>query len=61
MPVSSDTLSMESGLDRPWPLRSVLAKLVEAADILLDRHSYDGHGWEEIAEARASARELLDA
>lgn len=43
----------------PWPAKDIVAKLVEAADILLDRHDYDGHGWEALHEARAQAREWL--
>lgn len=44
--------------DHPWPLRDVLLKLASAADILLDEHSYDGHGHEEIREAREVGRAL---
>lgn len=43
----------------PWPARDVVAKLVEASDILLDEHDYDGHGHELIAEARRVARAWL--
>ena len=42
-----------------WPARDIVAKLVESADILLDAHDYDGHGWELVHEARAHAREWL--
>lgn len=46
-------------LDEPWPLRGIMAKLVEAADILLDEKSYDGHGWEEIHHCRDRAKAIL--
>lgn len=46
-------------MDEPWPLRDILAKLVEAADILLDDKDYDGHGWEEIAGCRDRAKAIL--
>ncbi len=42
----------------PWPLRDVLTKLADAADILLRDHDYDGHGHEEIAVCRDRAREI---
>ncbi len=42
-----------------WPARDIVAKLVESADILLDAHDYDGHGWELVHEARAHTREWL--
>ena len=43
----------------PWPPRDAVEKLVEATDILLDLHNYDGHGWEMVHEARAVARDWL--
>lgn len=46
------------GQSEPWPLLSVLDKLVTAADILLHRFDYDGHGWEEIERCRLRAVEL---
>lgn len=46
------------GLDGPWPLDSVLAKLAEAAGILLGTHSYDGLGWEAIHHARQAAHRI---
>lgn len=36
------------GLGEPWPTHDVLAKLIEAAEILLHEKNYDGHGWELI-------------
>ncbi len=42
--------------EAPWPLRDVVQKLVEAANILLDDKGYDGHGHEGIAIARDEAR-----
>jgi hypothetical protein len=49
------------GMNRPWPLLSVLEKLIEAGDILLRTMDYDGHGWEQIDHALASAREIRAA
>jgi hypothetical protein len=51
----------EPGIDTAWPVADVLDKLAEAADILLDRKDYDGHGWELIHTARAKAREYAAA
>lgn len=42
--------------DRPWPLVDVLNKLADAADTLLRKHDYDGHGWEEVGRCRDEAR-----
>lgn len=44
-----------------WPPRDVLAKLADAADILLGPENYDGHGYEEINAARDAARRWLAA
>lgn len=35
-------------MDNSWPTLHVLMKLTEAAEILLHRIDYDGHGWEQI-------------
>lgn len=51
--------SLPPMMDEPWPLRDILAKLVEAADILLDEKDYDGHGWEQIAGCRDRAKAIL--
>ena len=42
-----------------WPLRDVLANLVEAVNHLLNHHSCDTHGHEQFARARDVAMELL--
>ncbi len=42
--------------DSAWPLSEVLKKLIEAADILLNKKDYDGHGWEEISHAVKKAK-----
>ncbi len=47
-----------TGIYEPWPLWDVLDKLVEASDILLHQHNYDGHGWEEIHHAVKRAKEI---
>lgn len=39
-----------------WSLPDVLTKLADAADILFDRHNYDGDGYEQVAAARDVAR-----
>lgn len=51
---------LEAILNRnnPWSLRDVLRKLALAADILLHEKDYDGHGYEEIVEAREVGRTL---
>lgn len=52
---------MLSDSDHPWSTKQVLAKLVEAADILLNDHDYDGHGYELIIVARDRGREIIEA
>lgn len=47
------------GFDRPWPLISVLRRLADAADHLNSAHDCDMHGYEEVREAAAAAREIL--
>ncbi len=42
--------------DTPWPLADVLAKLIEASDILMHRKGYDGEGWELIQQATRQAK-----
>jgi len=42
-----------------WDLRSILVRLADAADHLLEVHSCDVHGHEGIAYARDAARKLL--
>ena len=46
-------------LGTPYPVHSMLAKLADAADILLREKDYDGHGHEEIGCARDAARAYL--
>lgn len=40
----------------PWPLPDVLVKLADAAEILLKKHDYDGHNYEEIEQCVGRAR-----
>lgn len=47
--------SVDSLNDQPWPLRDVVRKLCEAAEILLHEKNYDGH--EEISRALKVGRE----
>lgn len=42
-----------------WPIRDVLAKLSEAAGILLNELDYDGQGYEEIVACRQRAEQYL--
>lgn len=48
------------GLDQPWPLKDVLAKLVESSETLLDGYNYDGHYHEEIRICVNRGKEILD-
>jgi hypothetical protein len=50
---------LPGAIDSAWPARDVVQKLVDAADVLLNDKSYDGHGYEEIFAARAVAKEWL--
>jgi len=43
----------------PWPLRDVLAKLVEAGEILLGFYDYRADKWEEIHQAIERAKVAL--
>jgi hypothetical protein len=45
--------------DNAWPFADVLGKLLEAADILLIRHSYDGDGYELIQAAVSRGHQIL--
>jgi hypothetical protein len=45
-------------MDQCWPTKDVLDKLIEAAEILLHKHDYDGHGWELIAHAVDRGKEI---
>lgn len=47
------------GLNSQWPMKDILAKLAEAAGILLDGYNYDGHGYEQIRHAQKSAQEIV--
>lgn len=49
------------GMSMPRSTRSMLHKLCECADILLDQQGYDGYGWELIHLARLQAREHIAA
>jgi len=46
------------GEGTPWPARDVMTKLADAAEILLQRHDYDGHGYEQIESCVKQARIL---
>ncbi len=45
--------------DRPYDLFTILEKLSEAADILLHKKDYDGHGWEEMQQALDYAKNFI--
>ena len=49
------------GMSEPWPTYRAVDRLCDAADTLLGRHDYDGHGYEEIIEALRVTRERLPA
>lgn len=53
--------AMESAMATadPWPTKDVISKLIEAAELLLHRHDYDGHGYEEIAAAVERAKQII--
>jgi hypothetical protein len=44
----------------PWPINDAIIKLTEAAAILLDEKSYDGHGHEEIRAALNAAKDYTN-
>jgi|GEM_PF-4536728 len=54
-----DRLRAALGFDQPWPLRDVVARLVEAAEHLHSDHQCDAHGYEEVMEAVSVARRYL--
>jgi hypothetical protein len=43
----------------PWPLKSILEVLCNAADHLFAGHGCDHHGWEEASAARDAGRALI--
>lgn len=45
--------------DKAWSLPEVLAKLVEASEILMDEKDYDGHGHEQISACIARGKDIL--
>ena len=45
--------------ENAWPLNDVLKKLIEAARILLKKHDYDGHNYEEIQHCIKRGEEIL--
>lgn len=52
-------ISKNCMLDQPWPLKDVISKLCDAAEILLHEKNYDGHGYEEIIESLRIGREWI--
>lgn len=57
MPIPAE-LTEQAEAD-PWPTKDVIAKLIEAAEILLHQHNYDGHGYEEITAAVERAKQII--
>lgn len=51
---------LSEGMDTPWPLRDVLAKLIEATEHLLDDHACDTHGHEEYRAAVNAGKKLAE-
>jgi len=48
------------GEDTPWPLSSILKRLIDAAEILLNKKDYDGPDWEEIHHSVNRGKEILN-
>lgn len=46
-------------LDQPYSLPEVLKGLIEAADILLHKKDYDGHGWERLEYCYRHAKDIV--
>lgn len=42
-----------------WPLVDILKKLVEASEVLLRKHDYDGHDYKEIEHCCKRGKEIL--
>lgn len=47
-------------LDQPWPIQNVLRRLADGADQLLDDHSHDATGHEDLDLCRRFAREMAE-
>jgi len=47
------------GQSEPWSILEILEKLSEAAEILLMKNDYDGHGWETIQHAQLAYRQAI--
>lgn len=62
-PASVEDMARQEGLetrmDQPWCLRDILAKLAEAADILINHKDHTADGWEAIEGCRLRALEIL--
>lgn len=54
-----EALQLVLGMDQPWPLQDVLAKLMEATDHLLTDHDCDLHGHEEFRHAIIVGKKYL--
>lgn len=46
--------------DEAWPLKDIIAKLIEATEHLLIGHNCDAHGWELFGGAARRGKEWLD-
>lgn len=57
---NKDNVDVPLNNGEPWNTHDVIAKLIEAADILLHKKDYDGHGWEEIEICYNKGKELLE-
>ena len=58
-PPKERSLEAQRIAESAWPPRDVVTRLVECADILFEKHDYDGDGWEVLHSARAVARKWL--
>lgn len=54
-----DRLRLIERLDTPWPLVSILKKLADAGEHLLDVHNCDDEGHEGIRIAVTEARKII--
>lgn len=55
----SKQAEMPLDLDKAWNTYEVIAKLIEASEILLHKKDYDGHGHEEILTCCRRGKEIL--
>lgn len=47
-------------LDKPFPLKDILTRLVKATEYLLNQKDYDGPGYEELGHCVSGAKEVIE-